>query len=496
MAISHKLKPIDRAAITVIILLSFVLMGLLLSEKVCGTDCWFKAKANVREFSWEGQKISAEDRGFILNFSRPMNRESVENNLKIEPQLPGKISWSGKLMAYTLDNPAPYGTEYKISILGAKETLGSEIKPFQETFRTRDRAFVYIGVNGEEKGRLILYNLTQQEKTILTPPRLVVNRFFSYPDRSKILFGGTSRENWEQGKLDQKLYTVTTGINKTENPSGKIELILDNKTYQILEFELSPDGEKIVVRRGKKEASGLGEISLWVIENQASPQKLETATGGDFIIPPDSKTVAIAQGQGVALISLEKDSNPSNFLPQYGQVLTFSPDGTAAAMVNFNTQDTEKQYIRSLYLVTNRNIEKNLLNTNGSILSCEFNPTVTHIYCLLTELIEGEKYQEQPYLVSINLETAAVTPLLTLPEYRDVEMSLSPDGLALLFDQIMTVRETSETAVKTLRSDSGEAIIGSRLWLLVPTPTLTKDPNQKPQLEELPISGLSPFWLP
>jgi hypothetical protein len=492
MAISRKSKPIDRLAIIVIIFLSFLSMLLVLAESSCEGNCWFQAKAKVKEFSWAQKTIQADDRAFIIEFSRPMKRESVENNLKIRPELPGKISWSGKRMAYTLEQPAPYGTDYKLTINGGKERLGSEMKPFQETFRTRDRAFVYLGVEGQEKGRLILYNLTQQEKKVLTPPRLVVHQFRSYPERDRILFTATSQKQWEQGELDQKLYTVTTGIQPKDSPSGKIELVLDNQNYQILEFELSPDGEKIVVRRAKKDK--LSAMSLWLIEPDQPPQRLETTEGGEFIIPPDSQTLAIAKGQGVALIPLEEDSDPSNFLPQYGQVLDFSSDGSAAAMVNFNTQDPEKQYTRSLYFVTNQGVEKNLLNTDGSILSCEFSPTATHLYCLLTQLIKGDQYREQPYLVSINLETTEIIPLLTLPEYRDVEMSLSPDGLAILFDQIMTVNNPSNSH-QTLRSDSGEAIIGSRLWLLVPTPTLTKDPSQQPKLEELPIPGLAPLWL-
>jgi len=493
MVPSRRLKPIDRISILFIILLSLLLSALILAETLCGENCWFKAKARVQDFSWQREKISADDRAFIIRFSRPMDQESVENNLKIKPELPGKISWSGKRMAYTLEQPAPYGTEYQLTINGAKERLGSEIRPFQETFQTRDRAFVYLGVQGEQKGRLILYNLTQQEKTILTPPNLVVNEFTSYPQRDRILFSATSRDQWEQGKLEQQLYTVTTGINETKAPPGKIEQVLENDTYQILEFELSPDGKKIIVRRAQKEDAG--ETSLWVIEEETAPQRLDNAKGGEFMIPPDSQSLAIAQGQGVALIPLEENSNPSNFLPQYGQVLTFSPDGRAAAMVNFNTQNPEKQYTRSLYVVTNQGVEKNLLNTEGSILNCQFNPTATDLYCLLTELIDSEQYRKQPYLVSINLESTEIIPLLTLPESQDITMSLSPDGLALLFDQTMSVNG-ADNSHPTLRSNSGEAIIDSRLWLLVPTPTLTDNPAQQPELEELPISGLTPLWLP
>jgi len=321
----------------------------------------------------------------------------------------------------------------------------------------------------------------------------VVHEFVSYPERDRILLAASPQETWKQGKRDKKLYTVTTGSNQEKAPPGKIELILDNQTYQILEFELSPDGKKIVVRRAKSD--NLAKTSLWLLEPEQPAQRLNRTQGGEFMILPDSESLVIAQGQGVALIPLEKESDPSNFLPEYGQVLTFSRDGSKAAMVNFNTQDPEKQYTRSLVLVTNQGIEKNLLNTEGSILSCEFTPTASHLYCLLTEVLNGEQYREQPYLISINLETAEITPLLTLPEYRDLAMSLSPDGLGLLFDQAMTVSNNGNPT-PTLRSDAGEAIIGSSLWLLVPTPNLAESPTTQPELKELPIAGLNPLWLP
>ncbi|MFP4135246.1 MAG: hypothetical protein ACLFQP_12010 [Halothece sp.] len=485
-------SPIDRVAIITIIVLSILVAFLVTVDNVCGTDCWFKVRPTVQEFNWENKKISAKDRAFILTFSRPMDRRSVEENLEIEPDLPGKISWSGRRMAYTLEQPAPYGSEYEIKIEGAKERLENEIRPFKEIVRTRDRAFAYLGVEEEEKGRLIVYNFNQQEKTILTPSDLIVHEFESYPERDRILFTATDRETWEEGKIDQQLYTVTTGLNKNQQ-AQEVKRILDNQDYRLLDFDLSPDGEKIVVRRAEKDNPG--DVSLWLIENNQSPKRLEETTGGQFLIPPDSETLAISKEQGVALIPLEDDSEPSNFLPQYGQVITFSPDGKAAAMVNFNTQDSEKQYIRSLYFLNNQGVEKNLLDTDGSILDCEFNPRGSYLYCLLTQLIEGEEYQEQPYLVSINLDTEEVTPMMTLPEYRDLEMSLSPDGLALLFDQIVTANNP-ENVSPALRSDSGEIIIGSSLWLLIPISSVTASSKDKSQLEELPIAGLAPKWLP
>ena len=79
-------QPIDRMAIALMLLLS-ILMGLLL---LSGD----RTAPRVREFTWENKQIGAADTGFILTFFRPMNHATVEENLKLEPELPGKFSWA------------------------------------------------------------------------------------------------------------------------------------------------------------------------------------------------------------------------------------------------------------------------------------------------------------------------------------------------------------------------------------------------------------------
>ena len=196
-------QPIDRVALTLMLVLS-LLIGLLL----WGGD---RTLPYVRDFSWQNKQVGAADTFFVLTFSRPMDHASVESNLQIEPPLPGLISWSGKRLVYTLSNPAPYETTYNVKLQKARQKLGTEegrnlMKPFVSQFRSRDRAFVYIGLEGEDKGRLILYNLTHNQKTFLTPKNWVVTDFKPYPDGDRILFSASERKTQERIQ-----YTLKTG---------------------------------------------------------------------------------------------------------------------------------------------------------------------------------------------------------------------------------------------------------------------------------------------
>ena len=491
-------QSLDRVAIALIAVLALLTVLVLFQSEAVAP--------RVRDFSWQNKRIGIEDTAFYLNFSRPMNVKSVEDNLQIDPALPGKISWAGRKMAYTLVSPPLYGTTYQVQLNGAKDRFAQtdtkSIQSFKGVFSSRDRAFAYLGVEGEVQGKLILYNLTGQQKTILTPKDLVVGDFQPYPTGNKILFSATERSgDRSQGLPLSQLYTVTTGIStditsKNNPPLGRVELVLGSKDYQNLKFDLSADGKVILVQRVSQKNPG--DFGLWILRSNddntpPKAQLLQSQPGGDFLITPDSSAVAVAQGQGVALLPLQAQATkPLDFLPKFGMVLNFAADGTKAAMVRFNSD-----YTRSLFLVNNQGEQKELLRTTGSINSCLFHPVLANLYCMLTQLIEGDVYQEQPYLAAIDLNSGKQTPLIVMPEQRDVQISLSPDGLALLLDQIVTSSDSVTSQNNVPRTSDGEAITTSRLWLvpLFTPASVSTTPNQI-QPEQLPLPGFHAQWLP
>ena len=487
-----QLQPIDKLAIQLMLSLTLVIGGFIWLGNSCGNQCLFQTGPRIKEFSWENREIGSEDQAFIITFDRSMDHASVEKNLVIDPPLPGKFSWAGRRLAYTLTSPIPYGEKYHLQIEGAREQfpsgnrLGQTLAIFEREFKSRDRAFAYIGTNGEEQGRLIFYNLTEEKKTLLTPANLTVMAFEFYPDGKKILFSAVAKNQGIQGIRELQLYQVDT----SQSPA-KIELVLDNKDYQNNHFDLAKDGKTIVVQR--IERRNPINFDLWAVKSGEKPQQLNIQ-GGEFLIAPDSKTLAVTQGEGIALLPLKTETKPLDFLPKFGRILNFSADGTAAAMVNFNTDNAKMRYIRSLFYVNNQGLQKRLLNLQGSIIDCQFNATGSDLYCLLTELVtNSQEYKEKPYFAKIDVKTGQVTPLLELADYRDIHISLSPDSLAIIFDQLRTSYDTNPT--NPLTTDSGETIIGGRLWMLIP-PLQDGVKASKSDLIELPLAGIRPQWMP
>ncbi len=510
-------QPLDRVALAVTAVLTLVLGGLIFSGD--------HATAKVREFSWQDRQVGVEDRAFLLTFSRPMDPASVEANLTIQPPLPGKVSWAGRRMAYTVTEPIAYGESFTVQLADARDRFSvnsdqaGRFEPFQGAFQTRKRAFLYIGVEGDEANRLVLADLEQQERQILTPQHLSVLAFEPYPLGDRVLFSATdTRQGGDL--LSQQLYTVTTGINPRppqdllgERPplwqklwpqrptptSGNLELVLDNRDYQNLKFDLSADGQTIVVQRvSQKDPSDFGP---WVVATGQAPYRLETDPGGDFLIAPDSQSLVLLQGEGTAIIDLQPNkkqgpTQPLDFLPNYGRVFDIAADGSAAAMVNFNQDDPAKRFTESLFLVTNQGTEEELLRIGGTIIDAQFDPTKRFLYVLASEptaaspsdaplSIEGS-YAEQPFLIAIDLEARVALKLLQLPQQPRIHMSLAPGGRSLLLDL-----DGGNDALP-----NPDPANGPGLWHL---PLFTNPDQPSPAVvepERFPFKGIQATWLP
>jgi hypothetical protein len=471
-----------------------LVLSLLIGLVLWGGD---HTRPYVREFSWQNKQVGAADTFFVLTFSRPMDHVSVEANLHIEPPLPGLLSWAGRRLVYTLTNPAPYGATYKVELDKARQSMGkagNPMQPFVGEFRTRDRAFAYLGVEGDEKGRLIFYNLTRQQKTLLTPKNWVVTDFKPYPGGDRILFAASDWSNYGPGLFEQQLYTVTTGLspmsasqpNSTQK-AGHIQPILDNLDYQNMKFDLSPDGQVIVAFRVNRR--NIEDSGLWVQRRDSPWQLLLKQLGGDFLITPDSAAIANTQGEGVAILPLIPQAKPLDFLPKFDKILNFSSDGVRAAMVKLNSD-----YTQSLFLVTNQGLQKELLKSNGEWLNCQFDASAKNLYCMMTQLVQGKESSQQLSVMGIDLKTFKVEPLLVLSNQSEMEMSLSLDGLALLIDRVL--KKETLPSEKDLTTDVGSAIATSRLFLLPLTNRTSASTTSPVRSQEIPLRGFHPYWLP
>ena len=333
----------------------------------------------------------------------------------------------------------------------------------------------------KNQGRLVLSNWTRSQTAILTPQNLAVFDFIPYPQGDRLLFSAANRSRGIEGIRYLQLYSVSTKINSLIKNGSEVELVLDSQKYQNNKFDISQDGTTIVVQRLNR--NNPEDYGLWKLVEGKSPQLFTNNQVGDFLITPDSQAVAAAQGEGIAILPLKEYAEPLDFLSKFGRVLDFTSDGIGAAMINYNTDREDLKYTRSLYYVNSQGIEKELLNTEGSVQNCQFDPTAEHLYCWLTELAKKKVYIEKPYLAEIDLKTGEIRTLVSVPKYQESQISVAPDGLGILF----------ERAIDKVYSGTPEEKKNS-IWLAIPSKDLANKTTS--DIEQLPFIGFHPQWLP
>lgn len=471
------LQPLDRAALSSIFCLT-VLIGLLL---------WSgdRTVPKVYNFSWQNQQVGVNDTAFILTFNRAMNWESVAANLRIKPSLPGKLSWSGRRLAYTLTHPISYGQTFQLELGGATATQGQNqqqmMEPFRYQFRSRDLAFAYLGISGQENGRLVLKNLTQKNQQILSPRYLNVLNFKVDASHERILFTALDRTDPTQTIFDAKLYAASL------NQPGETKLVLDNDTDQILKFDVTPDGETTVVKRYRRGESSTITLSVLADDDSIQPV-IDNDVDGDFAITPDGKTAAVSQSQGVSFVSIVPgdSAEPIKFLPQFNYAISFARDGTAALMVKRNEDATQ-----ALFWVPNEGVEQQLLTTTGYFFDAQMDPTTQWVYCLYSEFNPDAGFRSDLKLSAISLKTGRHQNLKTFPGQATGHLSLAPDYSGLLYEEIIVTDQPHPSEVKNI---VGQTITDSTLWLL---PLTEKAQSSQPIMKPYTVvSGLQPAWIP
>ncbi len=479
-----KLTPFDRTILAIAAIL------LILIAVVFGRGN--QTPLRVSYYSWQNSNIGAQTQRLMMRFNHPVSPADIETQLTLDPPLPGTSSWRSREWFYTLTETPHYGKNYQLNLTLPTMTPQGGETTFTSLITSRTRSFIYIGVNEEERGRLILFDITNSQdpkKIILTPTDLSVRQFQIYPlgDRLIFLASDATRRSGQQ-----HLFTVITGVNNADtqaSPSpGRLERLFDNQPYNNLSLALSKNGAMLVLDRQNRDNPA--DSGLWAVPQNGSPRPLGIQ-GEAFIVSPRGDRLAVTQNNGVSIIPLTADGGTSKFLAGYQQAFAFSEDGEQLLLGKQNVDFTFSAIVANL----STNEEREILRDLYPIQTCHYDPAAPTIaFCLRTDYVpqpEGS-VQEEPYLAVVNLATRQSQPLLALPNYPDVDLSIAPDGLALIFDQVVTRDSADPTDPLT---ESQKAIVDGRVWFLqIPEDIETQTDSTLLPQELTP--GFAPKWMP
>ncbi|WP_244350977.1 hypothetical protein [Thermostichus vulcanus] len=432
----------------------------------------------VRDFNWQQQRVGSRDLQMVLTFNRPMDPDSVEAHLQIQPPLPGRMRKLGRRFFWTLTEPAPYGQTYRVQLQAAQDERGQPMsRPFEGEFRTPDRQLLGIGTEPPQAGRLFLFNLETHSTTLLTPAGMKVTQMQPSADGRYVYYFAT-----ETGIQHQDLYRLNL-----EDQTA--ELLLDHQGYQNLRFQVSPTGELVVAERMplQRDPSGLVETQLWIQETHRDPFQrldLDTAVGGDFLISPDESSLLISQGRGVGIVPLHPRAAAESFLAQFGQTLAIRPDGAFGALLRFNPD-----YTRSLWIVSNTGNSQEIWVAEGSIGVGAFSTTAPVFYGLVNE-IDPETYTESPRLLAIDWEEGRQTEVVRAEYPIGLDFSLAPDGRTLAYTLLEPFQGLPDPLAPLSRT--GQAIASSQVWLLDVEDGLPIPSSRR----RLPLGSSMLAWIP
>lgn len=483
-ALWKKLSLFDRTVGVIAIILVLLIAVVLLRGN--------QSPLMVTQYSWRNTNIGAQTQALTMTFNHPVDPDVMESGLVIDPPLTGKTIWQGRRWFYTLTDIPRYGTNYQLTLPLPAMVRGPRGQDFTSLITSRARALAYIGVAGEERGRLILYNITnpqQPQKIILTPKDLTVRQFQIYPQGDRLVF--TATDPTRRGG-QQNIFTVTTGINnlntQTKVLPGKLERLWEDQDYDNQRIALAANGSMLVIAR--ENAQNPADSGLWVAPSGENPRPLGIRAE-KFIVGPNGNFLAVGQEGGVGLIPLIPEAGAPHFLEAMEQALDFSADGKQLLLSQQNPDFSHSLIVYDLQERTQREV----LRGPYPLISCRFDPrSQPRAYCLQADFIqrEGEPVQPEPYLAVINLTDGQARPLLALPNYPEVDLTVAPDGLGLMFDQVATGPTLGS---HDLLTNSQRSIVDGRVWLLPLPGDLATETDADPDPQEL-TAGFAPRWMP
>lgn len=145
-----------------------------------------------------------------LQFSETMNRDTVTERLRFEPELPGTVSWNADTLIFTPEEAMPPGTDYTVTLeAGAQSDSGREVlSEYQFSFTVRTPRIAYLfPADDFPQNVWIVDPLVPDSAEQITFSPTGVYDFAISPDGSSIAFA----ENNPDGTNDIKLLNFETG---------------------------------------------------------------------------------------------------------------------------------------------------------------------------------------------------------------------------------------------------------------------------------------------
>lgn len=267
-----------------------------------------------------------------LEFSEPMQRDSVTERFRTEPALQGEFSWAGNTLIFTPADAMTAGEAITVTLAsGAQSENGrSVLSDYQFAFTVRSPEVAYLApANGSPQNIWVVSASDPESARQLTFSPSGIYDFSVSPDGSQIAF---SENNSDTGTQDLKLLTLATG--GIEQITNCVDSACTNPVWR-------PDGSGLIYERVElnsdmaQQGVGTSPTRVWTLDLTSRPVQTRPLfsdlqlLGHSPQISADGSRIALYDsGMGSILIQNTADGSLLALPSRAGSSGGLSPDGT------------------------------------------------------------------------------------------------------------------------------------------------------------------------
>mgnify|MGYP001367781126 CR=1 FL=1 len=380
-----------------------------------------------------------------IQFSEPMDRESVEARLRTEPPLEGEFSWSGSSVSFRPHTPLQPGMTYTVILeKGARSDQGREVlSEHRYRFSVAQPRVAYLAPADGAPHNIWLASIDDPESAVqVTFSPTGVYDFGVSPDGNRIAF---AERNAETGTSDIKLLDLET---------GGITQLTNCQDADCTSPVWRPDGRVIAYNRTEYnrdlESVGPGPMRVWLLDLSSSPATTRPLFSDLQVLGYGPQWSA--DGQRISLYNRDEglliydfETNEITAVPsRSGNPGALSPDGARIVFpeLTFVEGQETRSFLRMADLMSQQ--LRNLSSPDDPVHDdrAEWRPDGSALAVARRYL--DERYTRGYQVVLMNPEDGSVEQLTDDPRYANAFFSWSPLGDPLVIQRFPELTEDGQ----------------------------------------------------
>jgi Tol biopolymer transport system component len=244
--------------------LQIVLLAALVLAAGLAALYWRRAPELIEVSPFDGAVAAPAASALRLVFSQPMQAETVQERLSIEPATPGSYVWQGNTLVFSPEAPWPAGTLVNVRLAAGAKAQGwlpaSPAKAYDWSFTIRQPRLAYLA---PAQGPASLYLLDPQSGE----SRLLYESAGGVQDYTLSANGAAIYLSERIGDSGSAIYRLDLAESSPEQPPAAPALVYDCPQALCRAAAVSPLGDRLAFERtpfpGAAEA-GLPQV--WILD--------------------------------------------------------------------------------------------------------------------------------------------------------------------------------------------------------------------------------------